>query len=74
MGVVWKLWKGWVDHIKKKVALARSSVQGCWVFVTNKESTEARQEQRQGKKRGDKERPCCPFVMYIKNMWGGGVE
>ena len=68
--VVWKTGGGW------QVALARSSGkwqgQGCWVFVTNKERTEARQEQRHGKKRKEgriMDVLCCPFVVYKKICW-----
>jgi len=68
--VVWKTGGGW------QVALARSSGkwqgQGCWVFVTNKERTEARQEQRHGKKRKEgriMDVLCCPFVVYKKVCW-----
>ena len=54
--------------------------QGCWVFVTNKERTEARQEQRHGKKRKEgriMDVLCCPFVVYKKicwEVWCGIVE
>ena len=68
--VVWKTGGG------RQVALARSSGkwqgQGCWVFVTNKERTEARQEQRHGKRRKEgriMDVLCCPFVVYKKVCW-----